>query len=78
MNALLKPDESEDLRETEVPAKAAGTGEKKQREQRQAAPDVLAGGAANGASLAGTLDPVVALLESVEQAAPASCSPTPA
>jgi DDE superfamily endonuclease len=77
-DALLESTELDNFRETDVPAKAVGTGEKINGNKGYAATGVLAGGTADGAGLVGTLDPAVALLESVEQAAPASCSSTPA
>ena len=61
-----------------VSAEAAGTGGKNQRGKRNTATGVVAGSAALGARLVGTLDHAAALLERVVALAPTSCRATPA
>ena len=56
----------------DVPAQAAGTGEKNQRGKRQAATGVLAEGTSSGTRVVGALDHAAALLASVVRAAPTS------
>lgn len=63
---------------TEVPMVSGSTapipaGEKRQQRRTKAAPEILASSTPDGAGLVRTLGPAVALLESVEQAAPAAC-----
>lgn len=59
----------------DVPAPAAGTGEKNQRGKTQAATGVLAEGASRGARVVGALDHAAALLASVVRAAPTRSTP---
>lgn len=59
----------------DVPAQAAGTGEKHQRGKRQAATGVLAEGTASGTRLVGALDHAPALVGSVVRAAPTRSAP---
>jgi hypothetical protein len=61
-----------------VPAEAAGTGEKNQRGTRSSATSVLAIGTASGTRMAGTLDHAAALLEWLVASAPTSCVAVPA
>jgi DDE superfamily endonuclease len=59
----------------DVPAQAAGTGEKNQRGTRQAATAVVAEGTSSGTRVVGALDHAAALLASVVRAAPTSAAP---
>ena len=52
--------------------------EKNQREQKSAAADVLANGAASGTQMAGVLDHAAAVLERVVAIAPTACYAIPA
>jgi hypothetical protein len=74
-NELHKPSKAEDL--PEVPASAAGMGEKNQRGKRQAATGLLANGTASGTRMAGALDHAAAVLERLVVAAPTSCFAEP-
>jgi len=74
----LETSEPEAPTPTNVPADAAGTGEKNQRKTRRAATDVLACGTAGGTRMAGTLDHAQALLERLVDTAPTSCVATSA
>jgi len=67
---LQGPSEPEVL--PDVPAEAAGTGEKNQRGRRHAAINVLADGTASGTRVAGALDHAATLLASVVRSAPTS------
>jgi SRSO17 transposase len=71
-----RPSESEDL--PGVPAQAAGTGKKNQREKGPTTTGVLAKSTASGTRMAGALDHVTALLERLVATAPASRRPVPA
>ena len=72
------PSEPEAPLHLNVPAEAAGTGEKNQRGTRSSATSVLASGTASGTRMAGTLDHVAALLEWLVASAPTSCVAVPA
>jgi SRSO17 transposase len=73
-----EPSESQAPLQSSVPASAAGTGEKNQREKRDAATSVLADGITSGTGMVGALDHAAALLERLVVTAPASCIATPA
>ncbi len=68
----LESSEAEVPPPTNVPADAAGTGEKNQRGNQRATTRVLAGGSSSGAGMVGALDHAAALLASVVRAAPTS------
>jgi SRSO17 transposase len=72
------PSESPPSLQSSVPAEASGTGEKNQRENRDAATDVLAGGLASSPGLVGALDHATALLAWLVASAPTSPVATPA
>jgi SRSO17 transposase len=64
--------------QSSVPAEASGTGEKNQREKRDAPTSVLADGSASSPGLVGALDHAASLLERLVASAPSSPIATPA
>jgi hypothetical protein len=72
------PSEPEAPLHLNVPAKAAGTGEKNQRGTKSSATSILASGTASGTRMAGTLDHAAALLEWLVASTPTSCVAVPA
>ncbi len=78
MQEAREPSEPEVPPQQSVPASAPGTGEKNQRGTRDAATDVLAGGAAGSARMVGALDHAAALLAWLVSTAPTSCVATSA
>jgi hypothetical protein len=75
---LHKPPEPEVLPGPDVPAGAAGTGEKNQHTTRSAATGVLAQGTASGTRVVGAVDYAQAILERLVVTAPTSCIAAPA
>ncbi len=75
---VREPPVLEEPPQPSVPVDEAGTGEKNQREPRDAATDVLAQGAAGGTRVVGALDHAQALLERLVVTAPTSTIATPA
>jgi SRSO17 transposase len=73
-----EPSESQASLQGSLPAEGSGRGEKKQRENRDAASDILAQGEAFGARLAGTLDHAATVLERLVATAPTSPRAAPA